>query len=86
MQVLFQMATIRRYSDMFWALGYLTASRFLEIVKRKFFLKFYLSDYETRLSAHIFNEVPYEMYALTQEGKVLRANHEFNEEMKKKFL
>ncbi|CAD8088801.1 unnamed protein product [Paramecium sonneborni] len=84
-QILFQLILVRSLNGLYFGFGLVMMSRYLEIVKRRFFIQFNIKKYEQYEKQYVLEKLPIEIFIINSEGNMLYSNNkvkQFENELK----
>ncbi|CAD8092531.1 unnamed protein product [Paramecium sonneborni] len=86
-QILFQMIQVRSLNGLYIGFGLVMLSRYFEILKRRFFISFYIEEYQQHQKECMLEKLPIEIFMINSEGNMLYSNNkvkQFENELQRK--
>ncbi|CAD8087355.1 unnamed protein product [Paramecium primaurelia] len=86
-QIVFQMILVRSVNGLYLGFGLLMLSRYFEILKRRFFISFYIQEYDQHQKEYVLEKLPIDIFLINSEANILYSNHnvkQFDNELQRK--
>ncbi|CAD8184612.1 unnamed protein product [Paramecium pentaurelia] len=86
-QIVFQMILVRSVNGLYLGFGLLMLSRYFEILKRRFFISFYIQEYDQHQKEYVLEKLPIDIFLINSEANILYSNNnvkQFDNELQRK--
>ncbi|CAD8186215.1 unnamed protein product [Paramecium octaurelia] len=86
-QIPFLMIMVRSINGLYLGFGLIMLSRYLEVIKRRFFISFYLQEYLQHQKENVLEQLPIDVFMINSEANILYSNNnvkQFDNELQRK--
>ncbi|CAD8182992.1 unnamed protein product [Paramecium octaurelia] len=86
-QIVFQMVLVRSVNGLYLGFGLVMLSRYFEILKRRFFISFYIQEYNQNQRECVLEKLPIDVFLINSEANIYYSNNhvkQFDNELQRK--